>query len=86
MCIAQTIIFGVSGAYLTSVGATDPTTQINPRPASILGVVYTVLGLLFAAIAGGDNEGSVMDKLESIWGGFRGLLALAARVLLRPFS
>lgn len=61
MCVAQTLILGIPGAYLASIGATDLTTKINPRWASILGVTYTLLGILFAAVAGGDQGESVRD-------------------------
>ena len=52
MCTFETIILGVPGVYLTSLPTTTPDACIDFREAAILGVIYTILGIIFAAIAG----------------------------------
>jgi hypothetical protein len=52
MCIGESVILGVSGAYLTSVSTTDSGACINFKTAGTLGVIYKLLGIIAAAFAG----------------------------------
>ena len=52
MCIIQAFIFGTAGAILTSYTTLDPTACLDIREANKLGVTYTVIGILFASVAG----------------------------------
>jgi hypothetical protein len=52
MCIGETVILGISGAYLISVPTMDSDACINFKTAGILGVICTLLGIIAAAFAG----------------------------------
>ena len=59
MCIGQTVISGASGAYLTALPTIDSDACVSYDSAGIIGVVYTLFGIIFAAISGdADLPGS----------------------------
>lgn len=51
VAIGASIIYGIPGAILTSLSTTDPDACINNKKASIVGVTYTLTGIIFAAMA-----------------------------------
>jgi hypothetical protein len=52
VCVAESVIFGIPGAILTALSTTDPDANISVWKATVMGVTYTALGIIFASVAG----------------------------------
>lgn len=49
--ITSAVLFAITGAVLSGVGASDPDSCINLKITSIFGTIYTGIGILLAALA-----------------------------------
>lgn len=69
MCIGQTFILGIPGAYLSALSTIDSDACIKFNVGGIIGYIYTVLGIILAATAGEPGHSRFTTNNDGRWFG-----------------